>query len=124
MSDETAPEAWARCRPYIAAALDAADRLTTLAEVERQIEAGEAQFWAGQRSACVTQVIPYCEGKALNLWLCGGALTELRAMLPAIEAWARGQGCRAEYLAGRPAWRGVLSRHGFTPGHVVFEKEL
>ena len=121
---ETAGQAWARCRGWIEAALAAADPFNTIAEVEARIEGGQAQFWPGQRCACVTQVIDHSQGRALNLWLCGGALTELRAMLPAIEAWARSRGCGHAYLTGRPAWGAVLGKHGFEPGHITFEKEL
>jgi hypothetical protein len=127
LSGDTGPgplTAWARCRPWIEAARAAADPLNTMADIEGQIARGDAQFWPGDRAACVTQLIDYPTMRVLNLWLCGGDLRELRAMLPRIEAWARGQGCRAEYLAGRPAWGAVLSRHGFRAGHVTFEKEL
>lgn len=121
---ETPAEAWARCRPFIEAALGAADPLNTIEYVEERIEADEAQFWAGRHSACVTQVIDYPRRRILNLWLCGGDLRELRQMLPAIEDWARRRGCTAEYLSGRPAWGAVLHKHGFKAGQVTFEKEI
>jgi len=119
-----ASEAWARCRGWIEAALAAADPLNTIADVERQVESGQAQFWPGERSACVTQVVDYPAGRLLNLWLCGGDLKELRRMLPAIEAWARSRGCGAACLTGRAAWGAVLGKYGFRPGHITFEKEL
>lgn len=121
---EAGPEAWVRCRQWIEDARAAADPLNTLEEIAARIASGQAQLWAGERSAAVTQIVDYPKGRALGLWLAGGDLRELRSMLPDIEAWARRQGCIAQYLTGRPAWGAVLKRHGFRPGHVTYEKEL
>ena len=86
---EPAPEAWARCRPYLQAALEHASGTHGIEDVAQLVEEGRAQFWPGARCAVVTEFYDYPKLRACNFWLLGGDLTELLAMLPAIEAWAR-----------------------------------
>ena len=92
--EETPAQAWARCRPYLQAALEHAGGTHGIDDVARLVGQGRAQFWPGARCAVVTEFYHYPKLRACNFWLLGGDLAELLDMLPAIEAWARGQGCR------------------------------
>ena len=60
---------WARCAPFIDAALAHAGRTHALEHVAGMIEAGEAQLWAGDRSAMVTLVEDEPLERRLLIWL-------------------------------------------------------
>ena len=117
--------AWARCRPWIEAALAHDGGFHAIADVERAIADGEAQFWPGARSAVVTQFWMFPRARALNFWLAGGDLGELVDDLrPAIEAWARDRGCTRMVIAGRPGWARALKDFGYAPLWTALGKEL
>lgn len=116
---------WARCAPWIAAALEFGRDTHSLNDVLAEVLAGEAQFWPGERSAVVTEMHEHPRLRAVHLWLCGGDLTELvEGMLPAIEAWARANNCSRLSTCGRKGWDRVLKPKGFEPAFHVAIKEL
>jgi hypothetical protein len=86
---------------------------------------GEFQFWPGERSACVTEVIEYPRRKALVFWLMGGDLSEAMSKIePEARAWGEAQGCTLfmGYAVDRPGWTRALQRYGYTPGWRVFRR--
>jgi GNAT superfamily N-acetyltransferase len=123
--NETPAEAWARCRPWLGAALDQAGRTHDIDDVARLIAQGRAHFWPGRRCAAVTEFYDYPRLRACNLWLLGGDLGELLRMRPAIEAWARAQGC-TRMLGGGPrrGWERLMKPQGYRPGWIIYCKEL
>jgi GNAT superfamily N-acetyltransferase len=116
--------AWARCGPWLQAALDEAPLAYTLDDVRKLVRAGEAQLWVFERSAAVTRVFDEPRARVLNHWLVGGDLEELTHMQPHVEAWARTRGCTRLMLGGRRGWARVLEPHGFSMAGVVLTKEL
>lgn len=110
---ETAQAEWARCRGWIADAVAYCGGTHTVDDVWSEVCAGEAQFWPGERSAMVTNVVEFPRAKALHFWLCGGELEDLLVMLPQIEAWGAQHGCSKFTTAGRSGWRRVLKSHGY-----------
>jgi len=119
------PEAWARCAPWLAAALDHAGRSHDLADVEEMVSQAEAQLWAGDRAAMVTLLEDEPRERRLLIWLAGGDLSELVNVLrPAAERWARGQGCRRVLIVGRPGWERALAPEGYAPLARIIAKEL
>ena len=73
----------------------------------------------------ITEVVRYPRKTALNFWLAGGDLQELKTMLAPIEQWAREQGCERITLAGRRGWERTFMREaGYTPQWSVMAKEL
>jgi hypothetical protein len=110
---------WERCKPLLA---DALTDGWTLDAVEREIRAGRAILWPMKRSACVTQIHEYPNGRVLRIWLAGGELDELMLYLSSADSYARWQGCKAVELEGRPGWERVLT--GYTKRRVVLTKEL
>jgi hypothetical protein len=122
---ETPAEAWARCRPYLEAALAHAGGTHGIEDVARLIEEGRAHFWPGRRCAVVTELYDYPRLKACNIWLLGGELKELLALEPVIAAWARAQGC-SRVLGGGPraGWRRALEPLGYRQGWIVYAKDL
>ena len=122
---ETPSEAWARCRPFIAAALERGTGGHAISDVEAGIEAGVYHFWPGARCAVVTEIWSLPRARILNLWLLGGDLKELLALRPRIEDWARAQGC-ARVLGGGPrrGWARVLAPLGYRPEWIIYCKDL
>jgi hypothetical protein len=104
----TATEEWARCRPWIEAAIEHSSGLLTIEDVERGIAAGEFQFWPGRTAAIVTEVAVFPKTKCLTIVLGGGSMDELIAMIPALKEFGRQRGCSRLVEAGRVGWERVL----------------
>ncbi|RAK60886.1 hypothetical protein DJ021_14225 [Phenylobacterium hankyongense] len=116
---------WARCAPWIDAALAHAGRTHGLSDVKAMILAGDAGFWPGRGAALVATTEDDPGERRLLIWLAGGELSELRTeLLPQAEAWARACGCRRVLIIGRPGWERALKRHGFAPLARLIAKEL
>lgn len=118
-------EEWARCGPWLQAALDHAGGGHELADVRALVTTRKAQFWPGRRSACISRVDEQPRERRLLLWLAGGDLQELRErQLPRMEAFARLKGCRRLLVIGRAGWERSLKAQGFTPIARLIAKDL
>lgn len=107
---------WARCRPWLEAALEYDGGFHGLADVRAAVEAGEAHFWPGVRSAVVTQFWDFPRLKAIHYWLAGGELDEIvEQMQPTINAWGRAHGCEKSIICGRLGWKKPLAACGYEP---------
>lgn len=116
---------WARCKPWIEAALEHDGGFHNVEDIEGYIASGSAQFWPGARSAVVTQFWNFPRAKALNYWLAGGDMEELLDdMQPVIEAWARDNGCTHIVIAGRKGWERAMKPHGFEALWTALGKRL
>lgn len=116
---------WLRCRPWIDAALEYASGTHTIEDVEAGIADGRYQFWAGARSAIVSEVIAYPRMKVFNYWLIGGDLRELKYMEPRITQWAKQeQGCSRVIGIGRKGFERVFVSHGFKFGWTCIMKDI
>lgn len=112
-------------RQYIEAALAYAGGTHTFDDIRELVEQGRLQFWPGVHSAVVTEIIEYPRARALNIFLAGGNLAEIEAMAPGILEWGKAQGCSSAVFTGRKGWeRTFLTRTGWAPQLVVFEKKL
>lgn len=114
------------CREYIEAALAYAGGSHSFDDVAAMVADGRAQLWPAPDSAVVTEIIDYPNYRALNFWLAGGNLEELRRMEPGILEWAKTErGCTKAFLTGRRGWeRSFLRDTGWEPKLVVLEKVL
>lgn len=86
------------------------------------IAEGAAQFWPGERSAGVTEIVDYPRATVLRIWLAGGDLDELREMHDAACDWGKTQGCHMVQILGRDGWARALD--GYEKVHVVMGKKL
>lgn len=122
----TDPQAeWARCKPWLEAALEYDGGFHTIGDIERAVERGEAHFWPGERSAVVTQFWDFPRLKALHYWLAGGELEEIvERMQPDINAWGAAHGCTRAIICGRLGWKKPLSAHGYEPLWLGMSKDL
>jgi len=116
---------WARCAPWLEAALDHAGRTHSLSDVKAAIGRGEARFWPGERSGLVALVETDPGERRLLIWLAGGAREELETeLLPRVEAWGRANGCRRALVIGRAGWERTLKSKGYAPLARIVGKDL
>jgi hypothetical protein len=116
---------WARCRPWIEAALAHSPGLETIEDVEHAIERCTYQVWFGQRSCAVTEIAAYPKAKALVVVHGGGALAEMLDELePAMCAFARARGCTLIMGTGRKGWERVTRERGYRFGYLTMVKML
>lgn len=115
----------ARYQAVIEAALQYSGGTHTFEDIQAGVEKGSLQFWSGPASAVITEIVTFPRTKALNFFLAGGSLAELRAMYPVLLQWGKDQGCTTAVFTGRPGWeRTFLKDEGWKPTLTVFEKEL
>jgi hypothetical protein len=116
---------FARCERWIAAALEYDGDTHGIEDVLAQVATGECQFWPGEKSAIITEIVRHPKKTVLHFWLAGGDLQELEVMSARIEEWAREQGCQRITLAGRKGWaRTFLQGRGYESQWAVLAKEL
>lgn len=115
-----------RCKRWIEAALASSPLpLCNLRDVFNAILDGKAFLWAGPNSCHILEVGPIFGRKACVAWLAGGDLSELLAMTPAIERWARDEmGCELALVTGRRGWLRPLAASGYAELHTTLGKTL
>lgn len=110
---------------FIEEALEHAGGTHTLEDVLQGILEGQYQFWPGERSACVTEIVQHPRKKVFVFWLMGGDLVEaMERIEPQARAWAETQGCTM-FLGNaidRPGWERALAKYGYAPGWRVFRR--
>jgi hypothetical protein len=113
-------------RSQIEAALVFAGGTHTFEDVCALVASNKLQFWPGEQSAVVTEILQYPQLQALNFFLAGGNLTEIEAMTPIILQWGKAQGCTLATFTGRRGWsRTFLTRTGWKKSELeVLEKSL
>ena len=113
-------------RPQIEAALSYADATHTWEDVAEMVAAGELQFWPGPASVIVTEIVSFPRKRVLHVFLAGGTLPELEAMIPHVLAWGAEQGCVAASFTGRRGWaRTFVERMGWRQSPMLtFVKDL
>lgn len=113
-------------REPLEAALAYTDGAFNFEDVKEGVATGKYQYWPGEHSVVVTELQVTPHQKHLVFFLAGGGnLAELESMTPKILEWGRLQGCTHASFFGRPGWeRSFLTRTGWNPRLVVFNKEL
>lgn len=118
---------WTRCAPWLDAALKSGCDERTTDEVYLDVLAGRKQFWPGEDSAIVTQLLTHANGRVeCNILLAGGTLDTLEKMLKDVERFARANTASVITVMGRRGWeRSFLTREaGFRPIATLYRKEL
>lgn len=93
--------------------------------VWQAIEAGQAQFWPGARSAMVTEVKVYPTGfKEIIGWLAAGNLQEIEVMMGFAEAAAKANGCHRVNLTCREGFKKPFANLGYRQKMIVLVKDL
>lgn len=113
MSAQSIFEAWNRSRAWLLPALEDA----TEDEVLNELLTGRAMIWPGEGGAVVTRC--FAEPPTLHIWLAGGRLDAVMALLPGGTAWGRAMGLKELTVKGRRGWTRILSRFGFEGDDVM-----
>lgn len=111
-----------RCKPYIEAALAHAHGTHTTDDVLKIIVSGDAQFWAFEDAAIVTEIIRYPQKTVLRFWLAGGNLETLTDAEPEIIEWSKQWGCEGVEIFGRRGW--VRALNGYKPTSTIMIKDI
>jgi hypothetical protein len=114
-----------RCEQWIEDALEYSHGMFTIQDVFEDVMHGNAQFWPGEKSAIITQIVDYPRKKAIHVFLAGGDMEEIQSMEPGVIEWAKSQGCEVITLTGRPGWtRTFLTKIGYKNTQVQILKEI
>ena len=70
----------------------------------------------------VTEIIPFPRNRVLRVWLAGGELDELQRYQPALENYARSEGCSRIEIDGRKGWERALD--GYKAERVILTKDI
>lgn len=120
----TGEEELLRCREWIEAALEYSGGTHDFDDVCASIRSGRMQLWPAPLGCAVTEIVLYPKKSCLHVFLAGGEMDQIVAMIDSAILWGRAQGCSGMTLAGRPGWQRVLAKHGYRPVMTVLEKEI
>ena len=108
-------------------ALAMAGNTHTAADVLDRVREKRAMCWPNGDSIIVTEVLVYPRLRACNYWIASGTLQECLELQPAIDEWAKGEGCTVATAIGRMGWLHVTKMPlgtAWRPQGVKFVKEL
>lgn len=122
LTGEQAVEAMRPFEQQLQTALDNGGEKLTLEDVRQQLRDQTAQLWVVPwQAAAVTKVVD----DTLVVWLVGGRMDVMPAMLAAGEDWARGVGCKGVMVYGRRGWeRSFLRAEGYRHEWTIMVKPL
>lgn len=100
----------------------------TLEQLSRNIHSGSHRVWIwGDNDAIfMTVVFRQATGRLVCSlsWAAGADAIHPDEILPAIETYARTQGCEVMLIVGRKGWERVMRPHGFGFSDLTLMKEL
>lgn len=114
---------FARCAPWLLAAIEYNGGEISLADVYDGIASGTYLLIPGRACAIVLEPIAHPSGKrVMNFFLAGGDLKELQRLEQRICAMARQDGFDSAAIFGRRGWLKRLN--GYAEKAVYMEKKL
>lgn len=96
----------------------------SLADVEAQIKAGDAQLWTADDALIVTEVNIYPRKRVLHFWLATGELKPVVELSKRALEWGKGVGCEYATIAGRSGWERALKHEGWSPMLTYMRKAI
>ncbi len=115
---------WPYIEPLIAEAAAESGGRVTADDLFALVQSGQMQLWLGASDTvefAVLTEIRQGRRKALRIICISGKLESALPFLPALEAWAREQGCDLIEAIGRKGFERVTGWHC---SHVFLEREL
>jgi hypothetical protein len=100
---------WAKCRQYILPALEHAKGTHSEDDLVVMLLQGKLKLWQMDNAAMITEIAHYPRIKATNVFLAGGALSELQALENTLLAYARSEGCSRVTFTARPGWTRIFN---------------
>jgi hypothetical protein len=111
-------------RKALALALEALAADAGPADLAEALRAGRVRIWMGEGAVLATELAAEPDGPCLHVWLAAGRLSQVLALRPGLEAWARGAGCARITLDGRKGWARVLAPFGYRRAGHEIERRL
>lgn len=112
---------WDRAWTFLAPAV-ARSGEHTQASVLKALKKGTNKLWLRNDCAAVTKIMVYPSGLTVGLmWLLGGDLKAILALIPSMEDWMCQHGATESRIIGRPGWAKVT---GYKPFRVAVRKDL
>jgi hypothetical protein len=97
----------------------------TMQDIAEALATGRAQLHAFHGAAFVTEVLIHPNGtRTLNIWLAGGNLDDVRAMVETGAEFGRAMKCDRMTIVGRGGWERAMKEAGFERTAVVLTKHL
>lgn len=112
------------CRKWIEDALEYSGGTHTFDDVVSGITSGHMQLWPAERGCAVTEIVDFPQKKVLHVFLAGGEMDQLFAMIDSAAVWGREQGCTSMTLSGRLGWQRAMKPLGWEPKMIVMEKGI
>lgn len=114
-----------RCSQWIEGALEYANGEFDLQDIADGIGRNQYMLWTCATAALVTQFAQVKGRVTIHLFLAGGDLAGVEALVRECEAWGRQHGCHAMTLTGREGWKkSFLKPMGFKDVNISMHKEL
>jgi len=105
-------------------ALDLGGNTHEIGDIVRALREGRMQAFEGTKSLMITEVLTSPRRRTLHVFLAAGDLSEIRAMQPRLDAFARETGCSAMSLSGRKGWVRALAPLGWRPHTITMTREV
>jgi hypothetical protein len=106
-------------RKRLQRALDFAGGIYSQQDIIEMVKAGTMQAWHTENSLVLTQVVPYPQKRALNVFAVVGDMDEALSMHDEVEAFAREQGCEFMVMTGRKGWTRIMPNWGWQEAGVT-----
>jgi len=84
------------------------DDTHNLQDVADKIDSGDMQLWPAPKGVMVTQVQDFPRKRILHVYLAGGNLETVLALIPHIEKFAQDVGCQRITSTGRRGWERIF----------------
>jgi hypothetical protein len=125
-SAPTLSEELERCREYIEAALTHSGGRAThkFQDIVEGVTKNQYQFWPGDHSCMITELVAYPEARGVHVFLAGGDLEEILEMEKSLTIWAKSIGADHLSLSGRPGWVKALKAAGWGHPLTSLSKEI
>ena len=118
-------ERWEVVAPWLAEALTYSGSNDTIADVKQAVMEGGCQLFVHPTGAAVTMIERHATVPTLRIWLAGGNMDAMQALVPDFETVARVLGCEQLVFLGRTGWqRTFLTEVGFKAVAVEMVKRL
>ena len=91
-------------------ALEYGDGTHSLEDVAMALDKDEMQFWPGNNTAIVTEIVTYPRKKIIHVFLAAGDMNEVIRILPYIEKHGKSEGCVQLAMTGRKGWEKVMEK--------------
>ena len=101
------PETWEAARPLLEKAVKMGLQTHDISDVKKALDDGLMQLWCHNGSVLVTEVLSFPRLRVCSAKYAGGRMKDCFEMKPAIERWAKDNGCDVCEVYGRRGWQRV-----------------